>query len=63
MLNNITKRLNVWYFLLAAAVMAGIVFRYYHLGSSGIFFYDEALYLNQSLPGLEFIRFTKRNEN
>lgn len=54
MLNK--ERLHIWYLFLAAAVLAGIILRFYHLGSSGIFFYDEALYLNQSLPGLDIIR-------
>ncbi len=56
MFKIINKNLSILYIFLAISVVAGVVFRLYHLGLSGIFFYDEALYLNQSLPGLDFIR-------
>ncbi len=54
MISGLIKRINIWYAALTAAILLGVVFRLYGLGSNGIFFYDEALYLNHSLPGLEF---------
>lgn len=39
-----------------AAIVAGIVLRLYGLGQSGIFFYDEALYLDHTRGVLEFIQ-------
>ena len=52
---NIIKKINYWYVLLGFAVTFGIILRLYGLNRSGIFFYDEALYLNHSLPILELI--------
>ena len=56
MINNIIKRINIWWALLGTTVLLGLFFRLYGLGDSGIFFYDEALYLNHSLQAFDFIR-------
>jgi hypothetical protein len=55
MINSIIKRINIWYALLGCAVVLGITLRFYGLNRSGIFFYDEAMYLNHSLPILELV--------
>ena len=56
MISNLIKRINLWWALLGAAVLLGISLRIYGLGDSGIFFYDEAMYLNHSLPAFDIIR-------
>ena len=38
MFKHIIDKLNLWYLFVAVAVGAGVLFRYYHLGASGIFF-------------------------
>lgn len=38
------------------AVLIGIALRFYHLATSGFFFYDEGLYLNHDLLALELMR-------
>ncbi|MBF0331860.1 MAG: phospholipid carrier-dependent glycosyltransferase [Candidatus Omnitrophica bacterium] len=52
---NIIKKISIWYALLGLAVILGIGLRLYGLNRSGIFFYDEAMYLSHSLPILELI--------
>ncbi len=39
-----------------AAVLLGVILRFYQLSSSGFFFYDEGLYLTYNLMPLELIR-------
>ncbi len=56
MINNIIKRITLWHWLLGVAVLLGVLLRVYGLGDSGIFFYDEALYLNHSLQAFDFIK-------
>jgi hypothetical protein len=56
MINNIIKKINFWWVLLVGTVMLGVFLRIYGLGDSGIFFYDEALYLNHSLQAFDIIR-------
>ena len=56
MINNIIKRINPWLALLGGAVLLGVFLRLHGLGDSGIFFYDEALYLNHSLQAFDIIR-------
>ncbi|MBF0618966.1 MAG: phospholipid carrier-dependent glycosyltransferase [Candidatus Omnitrophica bacterium] len=41
--------------VLLLAVVLGLVLRVYGLGNSGIFFYDEAMYYDHTLPVLDFI--------
>ncbi len=49
----IFNRSNIGYALMALAVFLGVFLRLYGLSGSGLFFYDEALYLNHSLPAFE----------
>jgi hypothetical protein len=44
----------LWFALIA--VFAGLFLRFWNLGHSGFFFYDEGLYLSFDLPHLELIR-------
>ena len=56
MINNIIKKINPWLFLLGGSVLLGVFLRLYGLSGSGIFFYDEAMYLNHSLQAFDVIR-------
>jgi len=62
MLNQMIKRINPWWMLLAGAVLVGFFLRLHRLGGSGIFFYDEALYLNHSLKAFDLIRAQHLND-
>ncbi|MFH0753051.1 MAG: phospholipid carrier-dependent glycosyltransferase [Candidatus Omnitrophota bacterium] len=55
MISYIIKRLATWQACFAVILMVGIGLRLWGLGQSGIFFYDEAMYLGHSLDGLEFL--------
>ncbi len=55
-IKSIFTTINPWLFLLGGSVLLGIFLRLYRLGNSGIFFYDEAMYLNHSLQAFDFIR-------
>jgi hypothetical protein len=56
MINTIIKKIDPWLAFLGVAVVLGVFLRLYGLSGSGIFFYDEALYLNHSLQAFDIIK-------
>jgi len=56
MFDRFIKKANKWQVWLAFILLCGLGLRLWCLNQSGIFFYDEAMYLGHSLVGLEFLK-------